>query len=873
LLLSVGLVLQAWAVTAASGADGILTILDTASPSRCFIMGATAQMKKDSGEIEPYVASSDGGKAAKGEFKCTGAPAEKWREAEFDDGDWAMVRQFAGTGVPVGGHPLTLICSRSRFEVRDPATAGELSLTVSFVGGAVAFLNGRELGRAFLPQGELKPETSAEPYGADSYLDPDGFLLRNGWADPGKYAERFKTRIRKLEVKIPASALRKGINVLAIEVHRALTPELVFRSKVRQYERFWANWNPCGLGPYRIEELYMPCGITLTAPAGAAVTPAGAKPAGLRAWNRPALQKVGAADAGDNCEPLQPVRLCGARNGSFSGQVVIGAPSALKELRVVASELKGEQGAIPAANVQVRYAGFEPSHNCFDVLNPEAPTEVVPDAGGSVVQPVWFTVQVPRAAAAGRYQGKLIVSAAGAEPIEVPVALTVAAWELPDPQQFATHVGLIQSPDSVAMRYGVPMWSEEHWKLLEKSFALMGQTGSDVVYLPLLRHTHFGNEHGMVRWIRQAPSAGSGQAGGGWTTDLSIAERYLDLAVKHLRKPSVVSVYCWEVYTGCVWAFGGKGEGRGKGLGFTALDPKTGKLEEAVGPEWGSTEIRPFLKPALDGIQELLKKRGVADAMMVGLAGDSRPSKMAVEDLHALLPDAKWELHTHPLVMKLYEQPVGYLCTVWGAPRLPDPKTGQRKYGWKNPFLWTAFPREGIGEPGPLNETATLVRYQVILETMLASGGRGIGRVGADFWPVVKDNQGRFRRTLVGRFPDSGGGGSLGIDCSDVALLAPGRDGAVSTVRYELLRAGAQECEARIAIEKVLTDPAARAQLDPKLAAACEEALDARVDAIRNGGGNGWLWFAASGWQERSARLFDLAGRVTAAAAGGTPAR
>jgi len=45
--------------------------------------------------------------------------------------------------------------------------------------------------------------------------------------------------------------------------------------------------------------------------------------------------------------------------------------------------------------------------------------------------------------------------------------------------------------------------------------------------------------------------------------------------------------------------------------------------------------------------------------------------------------------------------PAGYLCCVWGVfgtrdPALPKDYYGNtRYYGWRNPFLITAFPRAG----------------------------------------------------------------------------------------------------------------------------------------------------------------------------------
>jgi hypothetical protein len=285
-------------------------------------------------------------------------------------------------------------------------------------------------------------------------------------------------------------------------------------------------------------------------------------------------------------------------------------------------------------------------------------------------------------------------------------------------------------------------------------------------------------------------------------------------------------------------------------------------LEEAVGPEWGTPELREFLKPVLHGMREMLRKRGLEDSMLVGIAGDNRPSKAAVEDLRVLLPEAKWEAHTHPFLNSLHGQNVGYLACVWQAPSVPE-KGEAIKQGWRDPFLWTSFPREGVRGPGPLNETANPVRYRMILEGILTGGGRGIGRIGADFWPVLKAGSGNRKQSIVAQYPETGGNAALSIRNADEAILAPGVNGAIPTQRFEMLRASAQLCEARITIEKALSDLATKAKLPAALVETCEQLLQHRVEAMRYGGRDGWSWFVASGWQDSEAELYDLAGQIS----------
>jgi hypothetical protein len=107
------------------------------------------------------------------------------------------------------------------------------------------------------------------------------------------------------------------------------------------------------------------------------------------------------------------------------------------------------------------------------------------------------------------------------------------------------------------------------------------------------------------------------------------------------------------------------------------------------------------------------------------------------------------------------------------------------------------------------------------------------------------------------------------------------------TARLELMREGLQECEARIALEEALGDPAKRAKLTDAFAKRADEFLRARTRAMLTGLDNhlccgfarpstqvhGWwstpgqvghLWFRQSEWESREGELFELAAQVTA---------
>jgi hypothetical protein len=695
-----------------------------------------------------------------------------------------------------------------------------------------------------MPEGKLDPTAPALELPKEAYVDPEGYLYRNQWGDPKRYRERLKSRVRHIKsVEVPAKLLRKGVNVLALAVHRAPASEILLTGKPRRWKQ--ERWR--GRGYYwwsRIGLRY----VTLTAPAGSAgVAANAARPKQFQVWNHPIAKRVHASDYGDPTEALLPLRLLGPRNAVLSGQLVAGASAPVKGLKVAGGELKGEAGTIPASAAEVRFLRKDGDRrDTFGSLLPEPPA---PPAN---VQPIWVRLRVPADAKPGDYTGRLTVSAEGGEPVEVPLELTVVAWEMPDPRKFASHVGLIQSPQTLAMHYKVEMWSEKHWKLIERSFRLMGQVGCKVVHIPLIRRTHFGNEHGMVRWIRKE--------GGGYTYDFKLVEKYLDAAIRHLGKVPVVNFYCWEMYTGGKY-LDHKAKGGGKGMCFTVMDPKTGKLEAAEGPKWGDPKTVEFWEPVFAGLREILKKRGMEGSFMLGTAGDTRPTREAGKDLKAAAPWAKFVVHSHATARSIWGIPVGYLADVWGAPSAPDPSQ-KRIHGWKSSFRRVTFPRAGSNTVGAMRPSTPLAMWYVSLEAMQTAGIHGFGRMGADFWAVLKSKRGRGGQTLFGRFPESGWAQLNAINSSHF-VVAPGPEGAVPTARFEMIRCAQQQAEARVFLERALTDPAKKAKLGEDLAARAQKLLDARVRA-NNRGKASWGWFLSSGWNARSRALYRTCAEVAA---------
>ena len=168
---------------------------------------------------------------------------------------------------------------------------------------------------------------------------------------------------------------------------------------------------------------------------------------------------------------------------------------------------------------------------------------------------------------------------------------------------------------------------------------------------------------------------------------------------------------------------------------------------------------------------------------------------------------------------------MGYNTSIHDINRPLDPAQ-QRSYGWKKePVIWA----QQLLRPGSRGEMDMLPgsMWGAMTEITLAGGQRGFGRLGGDMWFVLKNKAGvrtfRVLRSLsLERLAQLG---------AVLLALAPGPEGAVATAHFEQMREGVQECEARIFIEQVLTDPARREKLGQGLAQRCQALLDLRVPA------------------------------------------
>ncbi|HET6429889.1 MAG TPA: glycoside hydrolase domain-containing protein, partial [Phycisphaerae bacterium] len=488
-------------------------------------------------------------------------PPADWADPTFDDAAWAAasapfqadlpedlppsatagnmrtvhvnVLQYIGSGIHAA-------CYRATFLVADPARAGNLTFRATYRGGLRVLVNGREVARGHLPKGGLPPETPGEDYPPAAYTNAAG-------------------RDRALgPVTIPASMLRRGVNVLAMEVRAALLHPTVLK---KDLSRSWnalhdreGLWRHGYLGRF-----------SLTSPDGS-VGSARTRPPGLCVWVEDMHRRVRSDDVPPAAEGPGVLRLVGPRNGSCSAQLVLGTDRDIAAVKATVTDLQPAAGGtpIPASAVRVFHMMPYPEDGFSEKLGDERglegsfPTQAqlrqyasMPEAGRRYIfdqiteqpqplpagrsRPLWISLRIPPDAPAGVYRGTLRCQADGVPEVQVPVEAEVVRWRLGDPKDFQTYVGLEQNPYGIAKQYGVAAWSDAHFKLLEASFGQMARAGASWLNVPVIRRTEFGNgDDSMIRWVRKRD--------GSLSYDFTVLDRYLDLAVRHLGRVRMINL-------------------------------------------------------------------------------------------------------------------------------------------------------------------------------------------------------------------------------------------------------------------------------------------------------------------------------------------
>jgi glycosyl hydrolase family 123 len=565
------------------------------------------------------------------------------------------------------------------------------------------------------------------------------------------------------------------------------------------------------------------------------------------------------------------IRMVAPRNGRCSGQVVACGPGAASPARI--GPLRSADGTIPPEAIDIRYLTNSGVSNVADVSGQTHPDNhffnrwynlsyydqlnAEPPRGADLV-PIWVTVAVPQDATPGLYTGVLTVCER-----DIPIELTVSTWTHPRPEDFTVHNGhFLHSPETVALRYNVGMWSPEHILLMEKSLYYMGLLGNRSLIITAQHQTHLGNQGAMIPFRQAEPD-------GAFSPDFSVMNTYLDAYQRHVRTPEFITLYVWEPDA--------RLRGRRKPPKPSVILTRIvdGKPEQWAVPLHDSGPDGGALGALLRGFRDEIRKRGWDKTqILIGMCHDTVPSEEIVARFRELAPWCKWARFSHyrgdpspeideasfatPKYLPLgFTEEVTWPCRPSG--------------GWDLAFPRLTILRRQMTEYAPLSQYRNAVDYAVggtPYQRYYSGASLGLCRWAMDYWDLdeagpllLKYETNRWR--LMYR------------PVSVKKLMAPGPDGPVATTRLEMLLEGLQETEARIALEKALR----RDDLAPELREEIGSLLARRIEFRTRKGKEHMgsrrlkenrqdeiytrLWGVAKDWPSETVKLFDLADRAT----------
>ncbi|NCU04684.1 MAG: DUF4091 domain-containing protein, partial [Chitinophagaceae bacterium] len=259
------------------------------------------------------------------------------------------------------------------------------------------------------------------------------------------------------------------------------------------------------------------------------------------------------------------------------------------------------------------------AYDSFLVADPIDIVKILPVAKNTV-QPLWLSVEVPGNATAGKYNGTITVNAEKKHVLNITVE--VVNHVLPPAAEWKYDFDIWQYPAPIARMHNVPLWSDEHFRLMKEYFTYLANAGQKVISANIIEqpwgldHVHF-DDPTLIKWIKKKD--------GSWQYDFTMFDRYISFMMECGITQRI------NCYTMITWD-----------LGFIYYDEASGKNKtDTLKP--GAAEYTAFWKPMIEQFTAHLKQKGWISK--TAIAVDERP----VESMQAIIAllksvDPSWRI-------------------------------------------------------------------------------------------------------------------------------------------------------------------------------------------------------------------------------------
>jgi hypothetical protein len=226
------------------------------------------------------------------------------------------------------------------------------------------------------------------------------------------------------------------------------------------------------------------------------------------------------------------------RGEKVSAQLVLWSKEPVENIRFEFTEFNGEKGKLPSSIGKARFVRyvltdeFGDGDGCADRKPEDFPVSLSPDVldnassfdkGSETTRPVWITLEVPRDAQPGIYQGTLKLYVDGHESQLFTLNLEVLPRVLPPPSEWEFHLDLWQHPYAAARMHGVKLWSDTHWEVMRPLMKMLADAGQKVI-TTTINEKPWGNQaldgyESMVDWTKLSD--------GTWKYDYTVFDNWV----------------------------------------------------------------------------------------------------------------------------------------------------------------------------------------------------------------------------------------------------------------------------------------------------------------------------------------------------------
>lgn len=260
------------------------------------------------------------------------------------------------------------------------------------------------------------------------------------------------------------------------------------------------------------------------------------------------------------------VKLTGWKGERVAAQLVISSGIDLESVSVETSPLTHSSGKSRLADDRllkgfVRYVmtdglnkegtgscGHRPDLSLFDstlVADPIDHLALTLPMKAKTSQGYWIRVWIPEDATPGQYNSTVTVKNKETVIGRLQLQVYVQNRTLPAPSEWAFHLDLWQNPFAVARYHQVPVWSEEHFKLLEAEMKPYADAGGKVITTSIMHHPWSAQTYDpfetMITWVKRID--------GTWLFDYTVFDKWvqfmMDMGVK--KEIGCYSMIPWKL--------------------------------------------------------------------------------------------------------------------------------------------------------------------------------------------------------------------------------------------------------------------------------------------------------------------------------------